>query len=331
MKRIFIASLLSLTAVLFISVNRSTASQSAKIQSVAQPVPTPGLPLATIRRDFKNSLPIPVSEKLEYEVKYSRIGLNLTVGVVTFEYLGVVANKTTGENQPANTPTEPLIKGLNIEFNPPPGEQFLHLRATAVSKGWVTSFLDKVNNRYETLVDANDFSAKLNLTEINEGKKQTVQSAVYDRATQQVKYLTTDLTKPNAPPTPKFLPLQEGMMSLLSALYFVRLQKYKEGQMLRFPVSYGEENYQFDIVIGKREKIKTECGKIKTVKLEPKLFGPGKFFSREGQMVIWVSDDDKHVPLRLMAKTSAGSISAKLINFKQKCQILDPEAEKPQK
>ncbi|HEV2663634.1 MAG TPA: DUF3108 domain-containing protein, partial [Blastocatellia bacterium] len=222
----------------------------------------------------------------------------------------------------------PLIEGLNTEFTPAPDEQLLRLRATAVSKGaFIALFGADVRNRFETLVDIRDFSARVSFKEEKEGKRHIVQSTIFDRAEQQVKYLTTDLTKPDAPPRAKQLPHEGGMLSLLSAIYFVRLQHLKEGQMLTFPVSADEENYQFEVLVGKRESLKTDCGKVKTVRLEPKLFGPGRFFKRHGEMTMWVSDDNKRTPLRLVAKTPKGTITAKLLNFKKKCNIIEPEDE----
>ena len=245
---------------------------------------------------------------------------------MTFEYLGAINNKPISENDSSGSQSNPLIKGLNVEFNPAPDEQLVHMRATAVSKGMLTALFGiDVKARYETLVDANDFSARLSFMEMKEDKKHIVQTAVFDRAGQQVKYLTTDFAKPDQAPRAKFLPHQEGMLSLLSAIYFTRLQKYKEDHLLRFPVSHEETNYLFDIVIDKREKIRSECGKVKTVRLDPKLFGPGQLISRQGEMSMWVTDDNKHIPVRLEAKTSAGTVSAKLINYKSNCKILDPE------
>ncbi|HEX2489991.1 MAG TPA: DUF3108 domain-containing protein, partial [Blastocatellia bacterium] len=102
-----------------------------------------------------------------------------------------------------------------------------------------------------------------------------------------------------------------------------------EGQLLTFPVSADEANYQFEVLVGKRESLKTECGKVKTVKLEPKLFGPGRYFHKlQGEMTMWVSDDNKRTPLRLLAKTSKGTVSAKLLNFKNKCSIIEQGDEK---
>ncbi len=333
MKRTFVTSLLALTVLVLLGSNLAAARQSNQVQSKTKSAPAPSSPLAPLRRDFKNSFPIPAGEKLEYEVRFSRFPVYASVGIVTFENLGAVANPpaatqtTNGQKE-----SEPLIKGLNVEYAPAPDDQLLHLRATAVSKGMLIAILGvDVRDRFETLVDMRDFSARLSFKETKEGKKHTIQSALFERTDQQVKYLTTDLNKPDAPPKAKSLARQDGMLSLLSAFYFVRLQKLKEGQMLSFPVSTDEEGYQFEILVGKREKLKTDCGQVKTVRLEPKLFGPGRLFTRQGEMTMWVSDDDKHVPLRLVAKSSAGTVTAKLLNFKKNCNIIEQEDEKTEK
>lgn len=339
MKRTTIALLFLLLTAGLCGANRTGALQTGESQSGAGPQPpaapkaAPDYPLAALRRDFGDSFPIPTGEKLEYEIKLSRFPIYASIGVITFENLGMVSKPQPAVDQIAQEKKpDPLIEGLNIEFTPAPDEQLLHLRATAVSKGMLVSLLGvDVRDRFETLVDMRDFSARVSLKAMKEGKKNSIQSAIFDRADQQVKYLTTDLTKPAAPPRAKPLPRQDGMLSLLSAIYFVRLQKLKEGQMLVFPASTDEENYQFEILVGKRERLKTDCGKIKTVRIEPKIFGPGRLITRQGQMTMWVSDDSKHTPLRAVAKTSSYTITAKLLNFKNKCSIIEPEEEEKPK
>jgi Protein of unknown function (DUF3108) len=340
MKRIFITSLLTIFLLALPGAGQIGAQQAGKDQvdkerTASATTTGPTYPAATLHRDFKDSFPIPVGEKLEYEVKFSRFPLyNVSLGVLTFENLGAVTNRqnsgdAAGDQQKGPAP---LIEGMNTEFTPAPDEQLCRLRATAVSKGmFISLFGGDVRNRFETLVDLRDFSARVSFKEEKEGKKHIVQSTIFDRAEQQVKYLTTDLTKPDAPPRATRKPREDGMLSLLSAIYFVRLQNLKEGQMLTFPVSADEENYQFEVLVGKRESLKTDCGKVKTVRLEPKLFGPGRFFKRQGEMTMWVSDDNKRTPLRLVAKTPKGTVTAKLLNFKKKCNIIDQEDEGKQK
>ncbi|HEX8999744.1 MAG TPA: DUF3108 domain-containing protein [Blastocatellia bacterium] len=301
-----------------LSGGRGLAFQDAALangeKATPAPPPSVNLPQATLRRDFKNSLPIPAGEKLEYEIRFSRFPIYATVGVISFEFLGAATN--------------PTIDGLNVEFKPQPEDQFLRLRASAISKGFLIALTGvDVKDRFETLVNAKDFAARIGFKEIKEGKKRQAQALVFDQTQQTVKFITNDLNNSQAPPKEKTAARESGMLDLLSAIYFVRLQKMKEGQLIRFPVNDDGTNYWFDIVVGKTEKLKTDCGKVKTIRLEPKLFGPGQLISRQGEMTMWVTADDKHIPLKLTAKTASGTVHAKLQNFKNKCKLIDEDAE----
>lgn len=321
MKRILTAFALFLIVWGGLSSRRSLAFQESAITNDAKPKPAPSLslnlPLATLRRDFKNSLPIPPGEKLEYEVRYSRFPIYATVGIITFEFLG------------AGQAGSSAIEGTNAEFNPSTGEQFFRLRALAISKGLLITIAGvDVKDRFETLVNAHDFAARLSFKEIKEGKKHQALTTVFDPVQNNIKFTANDLNNSQAPPKEKAAVREDGMLDLISAFYFVRLQKLKEGQLIRFPVNDDGTNYWFDVVVGKTEKLKTDCGKVKTVKVEPKLFGPGHLISKPGEMTMWMTADNKHIPLKVIAKTPSGTVNAKLLNFKNKCKLIDDESEK---
>ncbi len=277
--------------------------------------PAPNLPLAPIQRNFK-TLPFKPGEKLTYELKFTRFPLNAKVGEVTFEFVSEANAENWNED----------FKDLNIPFNAQPSDQFYRLRASAVSKGIITAIIGfDVNNRYATLVNREDFAARLHWREIKEGKKRVRQLALFDG--EQVTYLSNNLNQPEAPAKTKALPRQPAMLDLLSAFFFVRLQKLKEGELIRYPVSDDFENYSFDILVGKKEQLKTECGKIKTIRIEPKLFGKDQLFGREGKMTMWLTDNKQHTPVKMIAKTGGNAISARLLNFKTNCQIAEPTEE----
>lgn len=329
MKRVNLTvGLLSFFLLLGFACLRTDVSAFQDVALQPKPTPTPGLnlPLASLRRDFKSGFPIPAGEKLEYEVRYSRFPLYVTVGVVTFEFLGPAQFHSTGTNGNA----EPAIEGLNVEFNPSPEDQFVRLRASAISKGLLIAIVGyDVKDRFETLVNPHDFSARLSFKEIKEGKKHQAQTAVFNLEDKSVTFTANDLNNQQAQAREKSAAREDGMLDLLSAFYFVRMQKLKEGQLIRFPVNDDGVNYQFDIVVGKHEKLKTDCGKIKTIKIEPKLLGPGKLISRPGEMTMWLTDDNLHIPVKLEAKTSSGTVKAKLLNLKNKCNLIDEEETKP--
>lgn len=302
MKRLITAALvlifLAIAGASVMAMQAPPPTQETKPESEAKPQAEPGKS-ATLRRDFKE-LPLPVGEKLTYEVKFSRFPIPpVSIGKVSFEFLGL---------KPA-----PVIAGLNAEFKPLESDRFIHLRAEAVSGGFLASlFKLTVNDRFETLVDAHDFGARLSFKEIQESKNHSAHATLFDREKQTAKYIVTDLNKPESPPREKPLAISDGTLDLLSAFYFVQLQKLKTGEVLRFPVTNDGQQFQFEIVVGKREKLNTDFGKFNTIKVEPKLFGPGRLFSRAGEMTMWVIDDDCHLPLRLVSKTSAGTITAAL-------------------
>src|SRR5262245_46005513 len=172
MKRIIITALLMTAFLAQFGSGRAGAQQAkeqaGKERAASGPAATPERPVAPLRRDFKDSFPIPPGEKLEYEVRVSRFPIYASLGVLTFANLGAVAPpQGSGPTTPATedqqkTPdpvsTVQWIEGLNMEFRPSPDEQLWRLRATAVSKGMFVSMLGfDANYRFETLVDMRDF------------------------------------------------------------------------------------------------------------------------------------------------------------------------------
>jgi len=325
MHRNFVTLLRTLSAVLCLLILLSAFKCNSKPKSdqatpPSNPDTTPALPLATLKREFGNPFPIKTGEKHVFEIRFSRFPIYATVGTITFEFLGL----TSGAR------LEPKIAGLNADFAPDSAEQFFRFRASVISKGILIAIIGvDVKDRFETLLDARDFSARLSFKEIKEARKHTVQTSVFDRDRKTVQFKLNDLAKPDAPAREKTYELKDGSVDLLTSFYLMRMQKLKEGQILRIPVSDDDENYEFEIVVGKQEKLSTDCGKVKTIRLEPKMFGPGRFFKRPGEMTMWVTDDKLHTPLRLVAKTPSGTLSAKLLNFKNNCQITEPDPPDP--
>ena len=77
MKRHFIISLLAMALLAPLGAGQTGAlqiskDQAGKDQAASSTTTAPADTVATLRRDFKDSFPIPAGEKLEYEVKLSR-------------------------------------------------------------------------------------------------------------------------------------------------------------------------------------------------------------------------------------------------------------------
>ena len=248
------------------------------------------------RRDVKQ-LPFPLSEKLTYDLRFTRVPLSISAGTIVFQSVGISA--------------QPAVDKL--EFKPQPEDRLLHLRAIITAKGLLLKIFGlSVNDRFETLVDAHDFRMRAVLREIEEGKKHNLQTGLFDYEKNEANYRTVDLNAPQNPAREKLVKLEPDMQDLLSAFYLLRLQEITEGMRYKFPLVYEGERREFDLLIHGREEVETDLGKFKTIKLELKLFGPGRLSLREGEFFMWVTDDASHMPVKLVAKASGATIIASL-------------------
>ena len=64
-----------------------------------------------------------------------------------------------------------------------------------------------------------------------------------------------------------------------------------------------------------RETVKTPAGRFKCVVLEP-LLKAGGIFKNKGRLVIWLTDDERRMPVMMKSKVAIGSISVVLTEAK---------------
>jgi hypothetical protein len=67
-----------------------------------------------------------------------------------------------------------------------------------------------------------------------------------------------------------------------------------------------------EVKVLRREEIETPLGKFRTVVIKPLLKSEG-IFARTGDMYIWLTDDDRRIPVLMKSKVKIGSITATLV------------------
>ena len=257
----------------------------------------PPAPKVLAPRREARQLPFSPTEKLTYDLRFTRAPLSISAGTIVFESVGIAARPSIDK----------------LEFKSAPEDRLLHLRAVITAKGLLLRLFGlSVNDRFETLVDANDFKVRAVLREIEEGKKHNLQTGLFDYEKNEAYYRTIDLNAPQNLAREKLVKLEPDMQDLLSAFYLMRLQELKEGALYKFPLVYEGERKEFDVLVHGREEIETDLGKFKTIKLQPGLFGEGRLSAREGEFFLWVTDDAAHMPVKVQAKASGATITASL-------------------
>jgi hypothetical protein len=100
--------------------------------------------------------------------------------------------------------------------------------------------------------------------------------------------------------------------SIMSAFYYVRTMPLTVGDTSRFSAVSGKKRYELKVLVHGRESLKTSIGTVNTVKVEPVLDGDG-IFNSKGRIFIWLTDDDRRIPVLMQCEIALGSIKAKLI------------------
>ena len=104
-----------------------------------------------------------------------------------------------------------------------------------------------------------------------------------------------------------FGPFSGAMMALTQPL--------KVGQTLTFDVFSGGNRYVFSFPVTGRDRVTTALGTFDTLRIEPSVLwlSQGDFRKQARATTIWVTDDGRHLPVRIESAAYVGTIRADLV------------------
>ena len=230
-----------------------------------------------------------LGESLQYEVSFSKFIFSGTIG------------------------------RLNLQITKPERDSkdnFVELRANIVSRGFFTwLFGVKVNALYLSRVYMKDLGLDSSTRLIEDGNKRREQKVLIDREVGKLTYIDKDLADPNSEARVRTTDSPRWIQDILSSIYFVRTQKLAEGENLSVPIGDDGRVYTIEVIAGKAEEIKIKGEKYHARVLDARIFD-GRFIKRSGQMLVWVTDDGTHVPVKAKVKTSGATINIELESSK---------------
>lgn len=103
---------------------------------------------------------------------------------------------------------------------------------------------------------------------------------------------------------------------IVSAFYLVRKMDLSGKKETYFSAVSGKKRYSLRVIIHGKETVETDLGTFSCIKVEPVLGGDG-IFKATGKLFIWITDDDRRLPVLMTAKIAIGSIRGELIRFRQ--------------
>jgi len=164
------------------------------------------------------------------------------------------------------------------------------------------SWIYKVEDKYISYLDKiGIYPWKFN-KEINEGSFHTKEEVIFDHI------------KEEAREGEKVTKIPPYVHDIISAFYFVRnndLSNMRPGDIIKLSNYSSGKIHPLDVRFKGWEKIKVPAGTFNCVVLEP-LVKAGGLFKDEGTLVIWLTNDELKIPVKVETKVVIGSINVEL-------------------
>jgi hypothetical protein len=191
------------------------------------------------------------------------------------------------------------------------GIQAHHFALTARTNSFVDIFY-KVRERIDAYTDV-AMNHSILYKEVHVVNK-TRRDAVIDFDWEKDKAQYTNFGKKNPP-----IALISGSFDPLSIFYYARQLELQENLEIERPVTDGKKCAVGKAKVVKREKIKLGIGTFDTYLMEPDLKEVGGVFkkSKNAKIRLWVTADNRRIPVKIKSKVVVGSFSGELIALEQ--------------
>ena len=111
-------------------------------------------------------------------------------------------------------------------------------------------------------------------------------------------------------------PIPGCMTDLLTGVFYTASQPLEVGKTFVIPVVDAMHNVPVTMKVEGREEIKTSLGTFKTIRVQPT--AAAGVVKNRGNIWIWYTDDDRHLPVQMRARLFWGTITFRLTGDESK-------------
>jgi hypothetical protein len=183
------------------------------------------------------------------------------------------------------------------------GHRVYRIVTKAESNSFVSRFY-KVRDRAESYIDAESLVSRRFIKHLREGGFKQDIDVRFDQEAKKAVYA--------GGPT---LDVPAQVNDVLSAFYYVRTRPLVIGATFSIPTHDNKKSYEMEVRVHKRERIEVPAGKFDCILVEPVLKSEGVFKSK-GSIFVWLTDDERRIPVLVKSKVPVGSISVSLTDMR---------------
>jgi uncharacterized protein DUF3108 len=245
------------------------------------------------------AMPFVPSEELVYEGEFTRAILRgINIAELRFKAQRPSPSAVTVEGESQETAPAPLV-----------------LTTDVISKGFFSKLFG-VSFKFhaESQVEPNDFYAMRTTKRDEQGKRLRTSEAIFDQQSKKVEYTERDPNNAGQAPRVITAVLDGPTQDIVSAIYFLRTQPLIPGQTFKIAISDSGRVFQVPAtVVAEKKKMKSVLGKVGVVRVDIEMFGPGRPVEEgKGKMSIWVTSDERHVPIKARLSHEIGTLDITL-------------------
>ena len=175
-------------------------------------------------------------------------------------------------------------------------------RAAAETADWVSNFF-QARDRLQTTAD--DMLQPIeHRREIREGRRQLDRTYVYDRSARVVRM--GDMR----------IPLDVSARDALTAFYYVRTLPLAPGTVTMVPINEAGNPLVLQVGAGEVEQIDYRGTRMNARRLAPRLMRRIER-RRPIALTVWLSDDDRRIPLRVVVEAGFGRVRLDLVDYRR--------------
>ena len=165
----------------------------------------------------------------------------------------------------------------------------------------MVSALYKVDDTYRVQFDSS-FCASSSLMNSKEGSRHRETAINFDRTRNRAFLTEKDLIK-NTMVSKTDVQIPSCAHEVITALKQLRRTKVDVGQTVQIPVTDGRKSAAVKVEAQEREQVVTPAGTFNTVRYEVNILN-GVVYSRSGRVFVWLTDDERRLPVQFRLRMS---------------------------
>ncbi len=179
------------------------------------------------------------------------------------------------------------------------------VESSTISADWITTFYPVRDYVRAELDDPENFYPLLYRIQTVEGSHKKDREVRFSRAEGKAVYID------HLKGTRKKYKIPEQVHDPLSAFFRIKEMPLDVGKSVYINIFDSKKLWRVEVKVLRKERITVPAGTFDTVKIQPLMKSEG-IFDAKGNIFIWLSDDERRIPVKVRSKITIGSMTVLL-------------------